>query len=142
MDIKDVSGNRSGESEFGRRFWKAIAYTECKVFGQEFAARVGCDRHSNRWWFQLVYDADGQEWRGRKWFLSKHMTDDEIIKTIWLAFEIAVRHELMEGFKVNGFRVFNPHTPFSTLILGSTKEEFRNPPKVIPAGVEYLNTVF
>lgn len=45
----------------------------------------------------------------RKWFLSKHMTDNEIIRTAFLAVEIAERHELMEKFQLDGKLINNPH---------------------------------
>mgnify|MGYP001596239790 CR=1 FL=1 len=61
-------------------------------------------------------------WAGRKWFLSKFMTDDEIVKTCYLACEIAARHEIMEGFNYNNQLVFNPHTPYQSLIKASKIE--------------------
>lgn len=44
------------------------------------------------------------------------MTDDEIVKTAWCAFEAAVKHEIMEGFKVDGKILFNPHLNFEALL--------------------------
>lgn len=46
---------------------------------------------------------------GRKWYLSEYMLPDEVIKTVWLAFEVYVRHEALEGFKLDGKALFNPH---------------------------------
>lgn len=57
-----------------------------------------------------------KKWKGRKWYLSQHMSDDEIIKTFYLAFEIAVRHEILEGFKIDGKSIFNPHLNFEELL--------------------------
>lgn len=56
------------------------------------------------------------EWSGRKWYLSDYMTSDEIIKTCYVAFEAAVKHEIMEGFKVGGIVLFNPHTQYTELL--------------------------
>lgn len=81
-----------------------------------------------RVFIQLEYYAKctktGEEdsWRGRKWYLSEHMTDDEIIKTCYCAFEAAVKHEIMEGFKVDGKILFNPHINFEELLLITNKE--------------------
>lgn len=50
------------------------------------------------------------------------MTDDEIIKRAWVCYEMAVKHEVMESFKVDGLRLFNPHTPFQALLKVSTTE--------------------
>lgn len=57
--------------------------------------------------------------KGRKWYLSEHMTDDEIVKTAWCAYEAAVKHEIMEGFKYDGIILFNPHTHFQALLAVS-----------------------
>jgi hypothetical protein len=63
-----------------------------------------------------------EEWSGRKWYLSEHMTNDEVIKTAYAAFETAIRHEIMEGFKVDGKILFNPHVDFEELLKVSGKE--------------------
>jgi hypothetical protein len=81
-----------------------------------------------RVYIQLRYSAgctkDGHDdtWKGRKWYLSEYMTDDEIIKTCYVAFEAAVKHEIMEGFKVDGKILFNPHINFEELLKISDKE--------------------
>lgn len=62
------------------------------------------------------------EWSGRKWYLSDYMTDDEIVKTAWCAFETCVKHEVMESFKVDNVRLFNPHVNFEELLKVSGKE--------------------
>lgn len=54
--------------------------------------------------------------RGRKWYISGYAIPDEVVKTAWLAVEIALRHEAMEGFTYKGRRVFNPHTDIEALI--------------------------
>lgn len=64
-------------------------------------------------------------YKGRKWYLSEFMTDDEIIKTAYLAFEQAVKHEILEGFKVDGKILFNPHVDFEALLSVSDKEVTR-----------------
>jgi hypothetical protein len=54
--------------------------------------------------------------KGRKWYLSDHMLDDEIVKTAYAAFKAAMEHEIMEGFKCDFKVVFNPHVSFEDLI--------------------------
>ena len=84
--------------------------------------------YNGRVYIQLEYnsscnkDTDQDYWKGRKWYLSEHMTDDEIIKTCYAAFEACVKHEIMEGFKVDGKMLFNPHINFEELLLISDKE--------------------
>lgn len=99
----------------------------------EFKLRVEYDNEFlidgiGRIFLQVIYDAPctktnvEQEWHGRKWYLSKHMTDDEIVKTAYVAFESCVKHEIMEGFKVDNIILFNPHINFEELLKISDKE--------------------
>ena len=55
------------------------------------------------------------------------MTDDEVVKTAYAAFKAAVEHEVMEGFKVDGQVLFNPHTPYEELLKVSNIEVKRKP---------------
>lgn len=107
------------------------------LLGVTMAYRVDVDQISgSRIFIQVVYSAPcsstgmEEEWKGRKWYLSEYMTDDEIVKTAWLAFEIAVRHELLEGFKVDSKKLFNPHTSFENLlnvcVTETTRQELLN----------------
>lgn len=66
------------------------------------------------------------DWKARKWYLSDFMTDDEIIKTSYAAFEACIKHEAMEGFRVDGEILFNPHVDFEELLKISNKEIKRN----------------
>lgn len=59
---------------------------------------------------------------GRKWYLSEHMPDDEIIKTAFAAYERFILHEAKEGFLVDGLPIFNPHTNFEELLKICNKE--------------------
>lgn len=104
------------------------------VFGAAFHLRVERDNlHPNgRIFLQVTYKApctktgSVQEWHGRKWYLSEYMTDDEIVKTAYAAFEAAVKHEVMEGFKVDGIILFNPHIQFEELLKVSNLEVSRS----------------
>ena len=46
---------------------------------------------------------------GRKWYISKHMTDDEILRTLFAAYKMFCEHEINENFLVDGVRFLNPH---------------------------------
>ncbi|MBO0947550.1 hypothetical protein [Fibrella forsythiae] len=87
---------------------------------------------NGRIFLQVVYDDpctktdQTQEWHGRKWYLSDHMTADEIVKTAYAAFEATVKHEVMEGFKVDDQILFNPHVHFRSL-LAITDQEVGRP---------------
>ena len=100
------------------------------AFGTDFSLRVEHDNQNpaGRIFLQVIYHApctktgELQEWHGRKWYLSQHMTDDEIVKTAYAAFESAIKHEIMEGFKVDGIVLFNPHVNFEVLLAVSKQE--------------------
>lgn len=103
------------------------------VFGTECSLRVerDCkDPINGRIFLQVVYNApctktgEDQQWHGAKRYLSEHMTYDEIVKTAYSAFEAAVKHEVMEGFKYKGKIVFNPHVNFEAL-LSITNQEIK-----------------
>lgn len=98
------------------------------LFGIHFWIRVEKDPLGERIFLQVKYKAPCNktgkltEWGGRKWYLSSHMTDDEIVKTAWVAYKSAIEHEVMETFKVDGKILFNPHTPYEILLEASQKE--------------------
>jgi hypothetical protein len=47
--------------------------------------------------------------RGRDEVVWMGATESAVIKTAWVLIEMNVRHELMEAFKVDGVRIFDPH---------------------------------
>lgn len=47
--------------------------------------------------------------RGRDEIVWEGTTVSGVVKTAWLLIELLVRHELMEGFRFDGHRIFNPH---------------------------------
>lgn len=50
------------------------------------------------------------EWqKGRWYFISEHSTDDEILRTAFLAVKVFEEHEINETFLVDGERFLNPH---------------------------------
>jgi hypothetical protein len=50
-----------------------------------------------------------QEQRCRKWYISSHCCDSEIVRTAFKAIEAGELHELHENFKYRGVQIFNPH---------------------------------
>lgn len=85
-------------------------------------------KEKGRIFLQVLYHSpctktgEKKVWKGRKWYLSQYMTDDEIVKTAYCAFKAAVEHEIMEGFKVDGKILFNPHINFEELLAISDLE--------------------
>ena len=67
------------------------------------------------WFLQATfkdYDHDSHELaliKGRKWYISFFAIPDEVVKTAWIAVELALRHEAMEQFMYDGYAPFHPH---------------------------------
>lgn len=52
---------------------------------------------------------------GRKWMLSYHMCDTEVVRTVKKAIDAAMQHEVDESFKYKGRTIFNPHRSVEAL---------------------------
>lgn len=70
---------------------------------------------TNRPYLQIKFNApcnmtgEPQQQSARKWILSYHMTDDEIVGTALKATLTAVEHEAREQFKWKNQPIFRPH---------------------------------
>lgn len=95
-----------------------------KLIAQRDVKRPEDGRHFIQWQYH-AFDHDSRKhklFKSRKWYLSDHMLEDEIIKTIYLAYEVCCKHEIMHGFKINGCQLFNPHVNYKELLAVSHKE--------------------
>lgn len=107
-----------------------LSIINIELFGNKMWIHAHVDKiHENgRIYLQIVYNATCKdtgvykEWHGRKFYLSDYMTDDEIVKTAYLAFKLAIEHEVMEAFKINNIVLFNPHVDYKVLLEISHKE--------------------
>ena len=59
--------------------------------------------------YRTVVQSERQSWSGRKWRISTHMTDSEIVQTALKAVLTAVEHEAREQFLYRGKAIFGPH---------------------------------
>lgn len=61
----------------------------------------------------MGFDTDGsgkeELQKCRKWYISAHSCDAEIIRTCFLAIKQAEEHEICERFKYKGEQIYNPH---------------------------------
>jgi hypothetical protein len=119
----------SEDKEMTKRVKTLLARVSLSCLGNPFHIIIETDKvNGQRVYLQIMYSAPcnkggyTEEWKGRKWYLSEFMTDDEIIKTCYAAFQATINHEVMEGFKVDGIILFNPHTNFEELLKISEKE--------------------
>ena len=56
---------------------------------------------------------------GRWWLIERDTTESAVIKTMFAAAKMIVEHELMEAFKVDGKRPFDPHRSIQDLVATS-----------------------
>lgn len=74
--------------------------------------------------FYLQIECDGKcnitgvpmQWKGRKWKLSLHMTDGEVVQTAFMATMAAMEHEVREQFTYRSVSVFDPHYDIEKLV--------------------------
>lgn len=121
-----------------KRVQQLLERISFELFSTKFEIKCFKDKKfGSRVYLQVIYVAkdkntkDYEEWLGRKWYLSEHMLDDEIVKTAYAACKSAVEHEIMESFKVDGKILFNPHTPFDVLLGVSDIEVKRTNPEYL-----------
>lgn len=55
-------------------------------------------------------------WNGRKWRLSPHMTDMEVVNTAFLAILTAQEHEARELFRVDGVALMDSHRDLAQVL--------------------------
>lgn len=82
--------------------------------------------HALRWalGYYLQIECDGVDnvsgerlvWKSRKWILSPHMTDGEVVQTAFKAVLTALEHEAREKFKYRDVTVFDPHYDIEALV--------------------------
>lgn len=52
----------------------------------------------------------------RKWMLSPHMTESEVVQTAFKCCLTSMEHRTREAFKFNGARIFGPHFDIHDLV--------------------------
>ena len=95
----------------------------------------GTDRNyiQVQFWAVDVDTGEGTLMRGRKWDLSEHMTETEIVCTAFKAIFAAMDHEVREMFTYKGRKIFNPHTSVQSLIDLADKQEYDVRQKLVVA---------
>ena len=65
--------------------------------------------------------------KGRKWRISKHMTQSEVVQTCLAAVLAFEEHEARENFTVAGQACYGPHLDVNALIDISMMKDIRGP---------------
>lgn len=78
--------------------------------------------------FKAVDEETGllEEQSGRKWRLSPHMTNGEIVQTAFLACKQAEEHECRERFRYDDRAIFGPHIDLDALWWAADKRRQRS----------------
>lgn len=80
----------------------------------------------------VYFTADGQEWKGRKWFVSKHSEPNEVCQTALKAVLTSLEHEAREHFTVDGKAIYAPHFDLDFLLQHHDQQTHRPPPEHQP----------
>lgn len=91
---------------------------------------IGSDseRHWLMWSFTSPDYTRGRvptSWNSRKWYLSAHMTESEIVQTALAAVLMAEEHEAREAFSYKGKHLFNPHISIEAMLSVCDRLEVR-----------------
>lgn len=80
-----------------------------------------------QWHFRAACAKTGmvEKQGSRKWYLSPHMTESELVQTAFAAALQAEEHECREHFQYTGRRVFNPHIAIHALLSVCDVEDGR-----------------
>ena len=116
-----------GTRQYHRRVSEDTATVE--VMGPQRAGELlRCLRYKNarfvlHWtaddpdrWLQVEVTVDDVRQRGRKWRLSAHMTDSEVVQTAFAAVLAWEEHEAREAFHFRDIPVFSPHFCIEDLV--------------------------
>lgn len=120
------------ENNFLASVRELTQHIKFNIFEKEFFLSSDVDKiNGGRVFIQVYYIApcnktnEVKQWKGGKHYLSTYMTEDEIVKRCYVAFEATVKHEIMEGFTFDDVVVFNPHVNFRELLKISHLEVSR-----------------
>lgn len=103
---------------------KAITYKQ----GWRLVFGLDGDRPYFMWEMSAPCSLTGEQqlWNSRKWHLSKHMVEGEVVQTAFAAALQAEDHEAREFFKYKGIAPFNPHIKFAAIMEAAQHIEVRS----------------
>jgi hypothetical protein len=108
---------------------KMILEIEAEYQGTPFLIFTG--EHEGSLWVQVgtlrpdTYTKKMETGKGGKAYVSPHATEDEVVKKIFGLCHAYVEHEMREGFKWKGRRIFNPHLDLNALWSVALKSNYR-----------------
>lgn len=101
----------------------AAIVERCEYPVFSFVTGMDGDAEAPQYWLRVECNdgfctktGEPMNWCGRKWRLSQHMTDGEIVFTAFKALLTALEHEAREMFKFDGVTVADPHVDVHKLV--------------------------
>lgn len=98
------------------RYAAIAAKIEFTLLGTSFIVHTGEEYLQVRWKAPDCKTGIMKEQHGRKWRVSEHMTNSEVVQTIFMAIMAAMEHEIREDFKYRGEAIFGPHYDVEALV--------------------------
>jgi hypothetical protein len=89
---------------------------------ERIAYRFHVGRMGGGWYLQVRYfdeDADtgkAEPQHGRKWYVSRHATDGEVVQTALKAILTSLEHFAREHFRFDGQPIYGPHFELAALV--------------------------
>lgn len=78
------------------------------------------------WWtFRRLAQGEFQQQWTRKWYVSRHATESEVVQTLLLAALQAVEHEAREDFRIDGVQAYRPHINVYALKVAAKQLDLR-----------------
>lgn len=78
------------------------------------------------YWIQVVVGDSREEWKGRKWLISFHSTESEVILTALKAVLTFLEHEVRESFLYKNLALFHPHPNLDDLLEIADRKQLRD----------------
>ena len=91
---------------------RCILYDNISFPGYAFEL---CEEARNKWYIKATFFCPDAETgktiqhSTRKWYVSPHMTQSEIVQTCFKLCLTSMEHEVRENFKYSGRPIFGPH---------------------------------
>lgn len=110
---------RDAKAMAHRLLFKVLSHTALP-----FKWQVSFMYDTRGYWYLQIMDPKGIDnvtgkplpWKGRKWLISEHMTNSEIVMTVFKAVMTAVEHEAREQFLYKGQAILDPHYDVDRLV--------------------------
>ncbi len=102
--------------------------SDCKYKDWQFHLTAKGDGYlfQIRFWGECNFTGKRELQHCRKWYISPHMCESEIVNTVFFACKVAEEHEVREQFRYKNTAVYNGHISIGWLAENGFPIETRN----------------